>query len=449
VTHDLVAGSFIGQYTGQVMTRESFEDKLRNEYINNESLKLHVIPLTEDLVIDATSKGSVCRVACHSCSPNTEISVWKVEGFDCLAMYSLKDLNVNDVITFDHSAEIEYLGTNKRCNCGSINCKKVLGKQASARGIIKCGACQQKLLEPGIVGEVLLHPDLSTPLCQGCHDAYCRADWSASSIMCRWCCKINNKSVACVACGKQFCKGCLKNNLGPAYIKLAEHGSWTCLICDSRPLEKIRNVLWVTGEQEKGSTNIPSIPAGGQTRIIRPNLGQPSTNVRQQIIRPSTPQMRAPGVRQIRPTTSRTRVATPRGQTPRIQGTPPSSGRGGARVGTPFPIRMLGQSSVSIERVPRPPAPPPKQVQQRTKQTAALINQLQRYSGLSIQPVSESASQVENLVKDVELVYRTLLETCNEARKLSKETGLAKAKEKLSEGIRKARSQLADVESKV
>ena len=60
-THDLVAGSFIGQYTGQVMTRESFEDKLRNEYINNESLKLHVIPLTEDLVVDATTKGSVCR----------------------------------------------------------------------------------------------------------------------------------------------------------------------------------------------------------------------------------------------------------------------------------------------------------------------------------------------------------------------------------------------------
>jgi len=51
----------------------------------------------------------IIRVACHSCSPNTEISVWKVEGFDCLAMYSLKDLNVNDVITFDHSAEIEVL----------------------------------------------------------------------------------------------------------------------------------------------------------------------------------------------------------------------------------------------------------------------------------------------------------------------------------------------------
>ena len=33
--------------------------------------------------------------------------MWKVEGVDCLAMYCVKDVNVNDVITFDHSAEIE------------------------------------------------------------------------------------------------------------------------------------------------------------------------------------------------------------------------------------------------------------------------------------------------------------------------------------------------------
>ena len=48
-----------------------------------------------------------CRLASHSCAPNAEINVWKVEGIDCLAMYCVKDVNVNDVITFDHSAEIE------------------------------------------------------------------------------------------------------------------------------------------------------------------------------------------------------------------------------------------------------------------------------------------------------------------------------------------------------
>ena len=35
--------------------------------------------------------------------------MWKVEGIDCLAMYCVKDVHVNDVITFDHSAEIEVI----------------------------------------------------------------------------------------------------------------------------------------------------------------------------------------------------------------------------------------------------------------------------------------------------------------------------------------------------
>ena len=280
------------------------------------------------------------------------------------------------------------------------------------------------------MGEVHLHPDLSTPLCQGCHDGYCGQDWgSGSQGNCRWCCK-PGKNLSCSACGKQFCKTCLKNNLGPSYIKLAEHGAWTCLCCDSRPLDRVRAQLWVTGEPERGS----SLPQKtSQPRMTRPAMTSAATNpsspaTRLPMLRPgngAVPQPRAPGVRQIRPATPRTRGPAPRGQTPRA-GIP----RGGARAGTPFPVRMLGQSSVSIERVPRPVAPSPKVNQQRTQHTANIINQLQRYrfttsdvcwitlkicfSGLSIQPVSESASQLESLVKDVEQVYRVLQEACNE-----------------------------------
>ena len=60
-THDLEAGSFIGQYTGQVMTRDKFEEILNNEYVLSQNLKLHVLPLSVDLVVDATAKGSICR----------------------------------------------------------------------------------------------------------------------------------------------------------------------------------------------------------------------------------------------------------------------------------------------------------------------------------------------------------------------------------------------------
>jgi len=436
VTHDLEAGSFIGQYTGQVMTRDKFEEILNNEYVLSQNLRLHVLPLSVDLVVDATAKGSICRLASHSCAPNAEINVWKVEGVDCLAMYCVKDVNVNDVITFDHSAEIEYLGTSKRCTCGSNNCKKILGRQAHARGPLKCGACQVSILSQGAVGEVHLHPDLSTPLCKGCHDGYCGQDWSSGGQgQCRWCCK-PGKNLTCSACGKQFCKTCLKNNLGPSYIKLAEHGAWTCLCCDSRPLDRIRSQLWVSGEQEKGSSLPTKMTT--QPRMTRPTSSPASLASRLPTVRPGL-QTRAPGVRQIRPATPRTRGPAPRGQTP----------RGGARVGNPFPVRMLGQSSVSIERVPRPAAPRPKVAQQKTQHTAAIINQLQRYSGLSIQPVSESASQLENVIKDVEQVYRVLQEACNEARKISRDAGLGKAKEKLSDGIRQAKSKLSDAESKL
>ena len=43
------------------MTRDTFEQTLTTEYAANPSLKMHVMPLTEDLVVNATLKGSLCR----------------------------------------------------------------------------------------------------------------------------------------------------------------------------------------------------------------------------------------------------------------------------------------------------------------------------------------------------------------------------------------------------
>ena len=60
------------------------------------------------------------------------------------------------------------------------------------------------------------------------------------------------------------------------------------------------------------------------------------------------------------------------------------------------------------------------------------------FSVLSIHPVLESASQLENQITDVEQVYRVLQDdACNEVscQKISCDAGLSKAKEKLSEGM--------------
>jgi len=123
-------------------------------------------------------------------------------------------------------------------------------------------------------------------------------------------------------------------------------------------------------------------------------------------------------------------------------------------MGTPFPLRpavsprLLGQSNVTIEKVARP-APGPVVPQARSGQTEAIINQLQRYSGLSIQPISESVSHLDGILKEVEAAHRILLEASSEARRMAKDEGVMKTKERIGEGVRAARAKLAYVESRL
>ena len=61
VTTNLEAGAVLGQFTGEVITREALQTRLVEEYAQQD-FTLYVYPLTEQLVVDATSKGSVIRL---------------------------------------------------------------------------------------------------------------------------------------------------------------------------------------------------------------------------------------------------------------------------------------------------------------------------------------------------------------------------------------------------
>ena len=337
-----------------------------------------------------------------------------------------------------------------------------------------CGVCRKKVVESGSTGQVSLHPALATPVCGECLGQYRQVDWAWKKMTsktpgkegaCRWCTK-TGKMVNCADCPKSFCKKCLKVNLGGNYIKLAETGSWTCLVCDARPLDKIRAVLLADGEaaksaqasggddlnqsvgtimSESGALLNPTTSSPAISRNSRAGgVGQsPGFRGSPQGPRGSPQMIPRPvgGVRPVRPGTPRGamgyRFPGPRGNSPRM-GTPSGLSRpGGQRMGTPFPLRpavsprLLGQSNVTIEKVARP-APGPVAPQARSGQTEAIINQLQRYryeqvtlslidftnfpplSGLSIQPISESVSHLDGILKEVEAAHRVLLEACSE-----------------------------------
>ena len=324
----------------------------------------------------------------------------------------------------------QILGSSKRCGCGAGNCRILLGSSAITRGPERCGACLHPLLEAGKVGKVLLHPQLATPVCQGCYERHQEQDWDQVGL-CSWCCHQGERSLlSCVSCPRAFCRKCLQQNLGLNYIKLATTGSWSCLLCNPEPLANIRQPLWLEGEQERqpvksGPGRTAASPAvRPAVRTIRPPaairspaprslaaMRSPAPRGTSPLAPPrgtsplAPPRGSSPGVRGARPATPRqaTRLVRPaRPGTPRVRMPPPA---GPGRAAAPFPVRMLGSSNVSIERVPRPPPPVPAQ---RTPETASIISQLQRYSGLSIQPVSQSTSSLESACSHLESLQRSI-----------------------------------------
>ena len=87
------------------------------------------------------------------------------------------------------------------------------------------------------------------------------------------------------------------------------------------------------------------------------------------------------------------------------------------------------------------------------------------FSGLSIQPISESVSHLDGIIKEVESAYKILQEACKDvssllkdyslnfmfvqAKQLSQNEGIGKAKERISEGLKIAKSKLGNAETKM
>ena len=73
----LPAGSFLAQYTGEVLSREELENRMANMYQMGQTL--YLLPLGQTAIVDATKKGSIARLGVHSCDPTAEVKPWLVE----------------------------------------------------------------------------------------------------------------------------------------------------------------------------------------------------------------------------------------------------------------------------------------------------------------------------------------------------------------------------------
>ncbi|KAK9841637.1 hypothetical protein WJX74_009147 [Apatococcus lobatus] len=123
---DIKAGSFVIEYTGEVIL---FEEAERRAHVY-EAVGLqhtYIMSLSSDLQIDATMMGSTARFINHSCAPNCETQKWLVGGALSVCIFALQDISPGTELTYNYN--LEWNGGHRiRCLCGAPTCIGFIGR---------------------------------------------------------------------------------------------------------------------------------------------------------------------------------------------------------------------------------------------------------------------------------------------------------------------------------
>ncbi|KAJ3498782.1 hypothetical protein NLG97_g848 [Lecanicillium saksenae] len=123
---DIHKDDMIIEYVGEEV-RQQISEIRENRYLKSGIGSSYLFRIDENTVIDATKKGGIARFINHSCMPNCTAKIIKVEGSKRIVIYALRDIAMNEELTYDYKFERE-IGSLDRipCLCGTAACKGFL-----------------------------------------------------------------------------------------------------------------------------------------------------------------------------------------------------------------------------------------------------------------------------------------------------------------------------------
>ncbi|KIW34757.1 uncharacterized protein PV07_01515 [Cladophialophora immunda] len=118
----------IVEYTGEIITQEECERRMKTMYKHNECYYLMLFD--QNMIIDAT-RGSIARFVNHSCEPNCRMEKWTVNGKPRMALFAGdRGIMTGEELTYDYNFDPYSQKNVQECRCGSQKCRGVLGPRS-------------------------------------------------------------------------------------------------------------------------------------------------------------------------------------------------------------------------------------------------------------------------------------------------------------------------------
>ncbi|SPO03766.1 related to histone-lysine N-methyltransferase [Cephalotrichum gorgonifer] len=115
----------ITEYTGEIITEEECDRRMREKYKDNACY--YLMSFDQNMIIDATT-GSIARFVNHSCNPNCRMVKWIVGGNPRMALFAGdRPIMTGEELTYDYKFDPFSAKNVQTCLCGSDNCRGVLG----------------------------------------------------------------------------------------------------------------------------------------------------------------------------------------------------------------------------------------------------------------------------------------------------------------------------------
>ncbi|CAG8976881.1 hypothetical protein HYALB_00003492 [Hymenoscyphus albidus] len=123
---NIAINDMIIEYVGEKV-RQQVADLRETRYLKSGIGSSYLFRIDENTVVDATKKGGIARFINHSCMPNCTAKIITVEKSKRIVIYALRDIAMNEELTYDYKFEREIGSTDRiPCLCGTVACKGFL-----------------------------------------------------------------------------------------------------------------------------------------------------------------------------------------------------------------------------------------------------------------------------------------------------------------------------------